>query len=97
MRYRTYLIASDDNGIIAAKRMKPVVMTTEMVHAYTRELFPDARIYGETERAPRGSRRLIFYQSGNKNGVGRCGRNWAALSLEAAANSVPKDSDDAQT
>lgn len=81
MKYQTYLVASDDNGFIASKRMKATVMTTEMVHAYAHELFPDARIYGETERAPRGSRRLLFYQSGNKDGQGRCGRNWAALSL----------------
>jgi len=77
----TYLIASDDDGVLAAKRMKSTVMTTEAVHAFARELFPATRIYGETERAPRGSRTVIFYQSPNKEGIGRCGRNWAALSI----------------
>lgn len=80
----TYLIASDNNGTIASKRMKSTVMTTEAVHAFARELFPAARIYGETERAPRGSRTVVFYQSANKEGVGRNGRNWAALSIQAA-------------
>ncbi len=77
----TYLVASDINGFIASKRMKDMVVSSEMVHQFAREIFPNARIYGETERAPRGSRPVYFYRSSDKAGNGRNGRNWAALSI----------------
>jgi len=55
-------------------------MDTQTAVNFVKEQFPNARIYQQLERAPRGARQVWVYYSEYADGVGRIGRKLGAPS-----------------
>lgn len=78
-----YIIAMGKDGFIASKRCAfNRMMDTQTAVNFVSGLFPNARIYQQLERAPRGARQVWVYYSRDKQGLGRIGRNWEPLAIE---------------
>lgn len=79
-----YLIALDNDGVIAAKRRSgPTSLTEDEAIWFVTSVLKLGRvqIFGSLEHAPTGSKQIQVYLSKSPDGIGRVGRNWIPLAI----------------